>query len=309
MVKVFLLIVVGLTADKTHEDMFHKWGTTLAQSAEKLGVTPDRLIYLVDQPAATTHKVSGAATRDEVTKALTTFAAQAGPDDIVFVTLIGHGDFNGKEAKFNLRGADMTPAAFKPLLEKMRARQVVFANTTSASGPFVAELSGPGRTIVTATRNGAETYDTLFAGHFIDSLTSEAADLDKNRRISVLEAFQFAVAEVARGYEREKLLVTEHALLDDDGDKEGTQKVGPTSKDGKIAAAVSLGSLDVGPAAADPKIAALYAERREMERRVELLTLRKGSMDPAKYTSELEALGVALARKLQEIRAAEAAAK
>ena len=309
MVKVFLLIVVGLSADKTHEDMFHKWGTTLAQSAEKLGVTPDRLIFLVDQPAGTVQKASGAATRDEVSKALTTFAAQAGPDDVVFVTLIGHGDFNGKEAKFNLRGPDMTPADFKPLLEKMRARQVVFANTTSASGPFVAELSGPGRTIVTATRNGAETYDTLFAGHFVDALTSEAADLDKNRRISVFEAFQFAVSEVARGYEREGLLVTEHALLDDDGDKEGTQKVSQTSKDGKVAAAISLGSLDVGPAAADPKIAALYAERREMERRVELLTLRKGSMDPAKYAGELETLGVALARKLQEIRAAEAAAK
>ena len=45
-----------------------------------------------------------------MTKALESFAAQAGPDDVVFVTLIGHGTSNGKDAKFNLRGADMTPA-------------------------------------------------------------------------------------------------------------------------------------------------------------------------------------------------------
>ena len=83
---------------------------------------------------------------------------------MVFVTLIGHGDYNGKEAKFNLPGPDMTAASFKPLLAKMKSRQVVFIDTTSASGPFLAELSGPGRTIVTATRNGAETYDTLFGG-------------------------------------------------------------------------------------------------------------------------------------------------
>jgi hypothetical protein len=309
MVKVFLLIVVGLGGDPTHADLFHKWGTQLAMSADKLGVAPERLVYLVDQPDESDKRVSGPATSEAVVKALDTLAAQAGPDDVVFITLIGHGDFNGKEAKFNLRGPDMTAASFKPLLAKMKSRNVVFVNTTSASGPFVAELSGPGRTIIAATRNGAETYDTLFGGHFVEALTSEAADLDKNKRISVLESFQFATAEVQRAYEREGLLMTEHALLDDDGDKEGTQKIGPTTKDGKVASVVSLGAIDSGTAGMDPKVAALYAERREMERRVENLRLLKDSMDPARYMSELEMLGVAIGRKTQEIRAAEAALK
>ena len=75
---------------------------------------------------------------------------------------------------------------------------------------------------MTATRSGAEHFTTLFGGFFIDALTSEAADADKNKRVSVLEAFKFAKTEVARAYEREGLLATEHALLDDDGDKEGS---------------------------------------------------------------------------------------
>ena len=50
MVKVFLLIVVGLAGDAAHEETFHKWGNSLAESAEKLGVTPERLVYLVDEP-------------------------------------------------------------------------------------------------------------------------------------------------------------------------------------------------------------------------------------------------------------------
>jgi len=305
MVKVFLLIVVGLAGDPTHAELFHKWGTQLAMSADKLGVSKERLVYIADQPDEGDKRVNAS---ELVAKALDTFAAQAGPDDVVMVTLIGHGDFNGKEAKFNLRGPDMTAAAFKPLLAKVKGR-VVFVNTTSASGPFLAELSGPNRTIITATRNGAETYDTLFGGHFVEALTSEAADLDKNKRISVLESFQFATAEVQRAYEREGLLMTEHALLDDDGDKEGTQKIGPTTKDGKVASVVSLGAIDSGTAGMDPKVAALYAERREMERRVENLRLLKDSMDPARYMSELEMLGVAIGRKTQEIRAAEAALK
>ena len=309
MVKVFLLIVVGLAGDETHAELFHKWGTQLAVSSEKLGVAPERLTYLVDQPTESDKLVSGPATKEAVEKALDSMASQAGPEDVVLITLIGHGDYNNKEAKFNLRGPDVTATSFKPLLAKLKSQRVVFVNTTSASGPFLAELSGPGRMIITATRNGAETYDTLFGGHFVEALTSEAADLDKNRRISMYEAFAYTTAQVQRAYEREGLLMTEHAMLDDDGDKEGTQKLAATTKDGKVASVLTIGSIDSGPAASDPKIAALYGERRDLERRIENLRLLKPSMDPAKYNAELESAATAIVRKTQEIRAAEAAAK
>ena len=51
MLKAFLLIVVGLAGDPEHGKTFHKWGTTLAEASERLGVPPERLVYLVDQPA------------------------------------------------------------------------------------------------------------------------------------------------------------------------------------------------------------------------------------------------------------------
>jgi hypothetical protein len=191
----------------------------------------------------------------------------------------------------------------------MPTKQIVLVNTASASGPFVEALSGPGRTIVTATRNGAEHFTTLFGGYFIEALTSPAADADKNKRISVLEAFQYAKTEVARAYEREGLLATEHALLDDDGDKEGSQDPSATGKDGRVAAVLSLGATGEDNLPADPKLRALTLERRDLERRVEALRLLKDSMDPARYTSELEKLVTAIALKTREIRAAEGAAQ
>jgi hypothetical protein len=310
MLKVFLLIVVGLAGDPEHAKLFHKWGNTLADASEKLGVTPERLVYLVDAAEEGDKHVTGKATRDEITKALDTFARQAGPDDVVFITLIGHGSFDGRTPKFNLPGPDMAPADFNTLLKKLPAKQIVFVDTSSSSGPFVEELSGPGRTILTATRNGAEQYDTLFGGYFVEALTSEEADADKNQRVSVLEAFQYAKREVARAYEREGLLSTEHALLDDDGDKEGSQDPSAAgkdakNKDGRVASVISLGETDSSGLPADPKLRALYIERRDMERRVEALRLLKDSMDPARYQSELEKLVTGLALKTREIRAAE----
>jgi hypothetical protein len=305
MLKVFLLIVVGLGGDPETANTFHRWGNTLAESSERLGVPPERLVYLVGEAVEGDARVSGRSTRDEITKALTKFAAEAGPEDLVFITLIGHGQWDGRAAKFNMPGPDMGPEDFEPLLKKLRSKQVVVVNTASSSGPFLEALSAPGRTLVSATRSGAEHYTTLFGGFFVDALNSPTADADKNKRISVLEAFQFAKAEVARAYEREGLLATEHPLLDDDGDRKGSAEPTPTGADGKVAAVLSLGDASNDGLPSDPKLRALHLERRELERRVESLRLLKDSMEPARYTSELEKLVTAVALKTREIRAAE----
>jgi hypothetical protein len=309
MAKVFLLIVVGLAGEPEHGELFQKWGAALAEASAKMGVAPERLVYLTEQPVEGDKRITGRSSKEEVTKALESIAKQAAPEDSVFITLIGHGTSDGRAAKFGLVGPDMVAADFAALIGKIQSKQIVFINTSSASGPFVEALSGPGRTIVTATRSDAEKYATLFGGPFIEALTSDAADADKNKRVTILEAFNWARAEVERSYKREGLLMTEHALLDDDGDKEGTQAPGPTTKDGRMASVLSLGSFEGGPAVNDPKLAALIAERREMERRVESLRLLKEGMEPAKYTSELEKLLTALALKSREVRAAEEALK
>ncbi len=294
-----LLIIVGLAGDPEHGELFRKWAEALSATAtERLGVAKENVIYLGDDPGQS----MGTSTRDEIVKAFATLATRAGEDDTVMIVLFGHGSFDGRIAKFNLPGPDMTPADFAPLVAKLKSKRIVFVNTASASGPFVEALSGPGRTIVTATRNGAERFATLFGRFFVDAFATESADADRNGRVSILEAFAFAKREVANAYEREGLLMTEHALLDDNGDREGSTDPGVDAKDGRIAAVLSLGSAAPAAATADPKLRALYAERQALEQRIESLKLLKGSMDPEKYAGELEGLLTDLAVKSRQIR-------
>ena len=146
-------------------------------------------------------------------------------------------------------------------------------------------------------------FATLFGGYFIDALTSDAADVDRNRRVSVLEAFDSAKRDVARAYEKEGIMLTEHPLLDDSGDREGSPAPAVEGKNGRIAAILSLGAVAADdPQTNDPKLRALYAERRELEQRVEALKLLKSNMDPAQYASELEKRLTDLALKSKEIR-------
>ena len=308
MLHAFLLVVVGLAGDPEHGELFHKWGAELAESAGHLGIPQDHIVYLVDQPAEGEARVTGKATLDEINKTFDRFAKQATADDALYVVLIGHGSYDGKAPKFNLPGPDISAADFATQFKRLPMRQIVFVNTASASGPFVNELSGPGRTIIAATRSGAENYATLFGGYFVDALSGEEADADKNRRVTMLEAFQFAKAAVQRAYDKEGLLSTEHAVLDDNGDKVGSPDPSTTAADGKVAALMAIGSAaDAMPLPADPKLRALILERRDLEHRVESLRLLKDNMDPAKYQSELEKLVTDLALKTREIRTLEGA--
>lgn len=295
-----LLIVVGLPGDPEHGELFKKWGTSLAATAtEKLGVPKDHVTLLQDQ----------AATRDGVVKAFGALAAAAQDDDTVAIVLFGFGTYANKVAKFNLVGPDMAAEDFAPLLAKLKSKRIVFVDTTSASAPFVEALSGPGRVIVTATRTGAEVYATLFGGPFVDAFSQDAADADHDGKVSILEAFDYARKTVTASYQREGLLPTEHALLDDNGDKEGTLEPSREAKDGRNAAVLSLGSLRQQALPADEKVRALYVEREALERRIDSLKLLKSGMDPEKYASELEKLATELAIKTRQIREAEGKGK
>ena len=68
---------------------------------------------------------------------------------------------------------------------------------------------------------------------------------------------------------------------------------------------VSLGAVGGDNLPSDPKLRALYLERRDLERRVESLRLLKESMEPGRYSSELEKLVTTIALKTREIRTAE----
>ena len=302
-----LAVIVGLAGEPEHGETFRRWAATLVDHATgPLGVPRDRVVYLAEQPEQDTKRATGKSTKDAVEKALGSMAASAGADDTVFIVLIGHGTFDGKIAKFNLPGPDMTAADFAPLLKKFASRKVVFVNTASSSAPFVEALSGDGRTVIAATRSGAEKFATLFGGYFVDALASDDADADKNRRISVLEAFIAAKAGVARAYEKQGIMVTEHALLDDGGDGEGSMDPSPDGKDGRIASMLSLGApASTTALPADPKLRQLHEERRALEQRVEALKLMKGSMDPAKYAADLEKALTDLAMKTKQIRDSE----
>jgi hypothetical protein len=310
----YLLVVTGLGGTEDNRSSFHEWADTLISSAESsMGVSSDRIIYLAEDPQIDPERIDARSTSENVENALRRLAEQAAPTDRIVIVLIGHGSYRNGESRINLPGPDLTADRLAGLLDLFPAQAIAVVNTTSASGDFVAALSAPNRVIITATRDGHQNNSTVFAHYFVEAYSGDAADLDKDERVSLLEAYEYAIREVQRFYENEGRLLTETALLDDDGDGEGVHSPDPSVSDGQLsrrfflASSSSPGGGRANSGAAtpeDPELRPLLEQKRALEERIEELRRIKDSMNPETYMTELEALLVELAlteRRISEL--------
>jgi hypothetical protein len=290
-----LLIVAGLGGEPEYAEAFRSWSSALHASAEKrLGIPRTHLTYLSESPEKDPGRADGRSTRDEVARALRRIAEMARPGDTVAVILFGHGSGVSEEARFNLPGPDASARDFATWLAPFSLQRVVFVNAASASGDFQKVLAGKNRIVLTATRSSHERNQSVFGRYFSAALSVEGADVDKNGQVSILEAFESARTGVAAEYERERRLLTEHAVLED-GAGGGLAK--STFLGGRLGEAA-----EPADASGDPALAALTRERRALEGRIEALKAAKSSMPLERYELELEGLLVDLAMKNEEIK-------
>lgn len=286
-----VIVVVGATGEESFAEPFRTWSGHWKAAAEK-GKAELRVIGL--------DEAGGTSDRDRLKAALAEGPDRSSP---LWLVLIGHGTFDGKIARFNLRGPDITPADLQEWLRPVK-RPVAVINNASASGPFLAELSGPGRVLVTATRSGHEYNFARLGGYLAEAIADPAADLDKDEQTSLLEAWLAAAARTAEFYAADTRLQTEHALLDDNGDKLGTppdffEGIRPVkgAKEGAKLDGTLAARLVLVPGNREETLSPEQRSRRdEIEKALAAMRSRKAEMDEGRYLEQIEPLLVELAR-------------
>ncbi len=292
-----MIVVVGAPGTPEYAAQFAAWAELWKQackksSAESIAVGRDDSNAVSDY--ATLQKVL--AGRSEQTTAA------------LWLVLIGHGTFDGRTAKFNLRGPDVSAQELTEWLKPVR-RPLAVINTAPSSAPFLKELSSSGRIVITATRSGFEQSYTRFGQYLAETILAPQADLDKDGQTSLLEAFLTASHAVSQFYSAAGRLATEHALLDDNGDGLGTpadwfrglrpvQKAGDsTALDGHRAHQLPL-RYSAREAAMPPE---LRARRDQLELAVLELRDAKANLPEAEYFSKLEALLLEIAHLYEQV--------
>ena len=290
-----LMLVVGAEGTAQYREQFARWVDQWSHAAKEAEAT---VRVIGSHPGIAPWEQLKQALADE---------PKGGPEEF-WLVMIGHGTYDGRTARFNLRGADVSATELAGWLKPF-SRPLVIINCSSSSGPFINRLSAPGRTVITATRSGNEENFCRFGGYLADAVANLDADYDKDKQVSLLEAFLAAARRVDEFYRSEARLATEHALMDDNGDGLGTPALwfrgiratkkakDSTNHDGihahQIVLIRSEDERHIPPE--------LRAKRNRMELAVAELRERKETMDQEDYYQQLERILIKLAKLNEQI--------
>jgi hypothetical protein len=292
----YALIVSGATGGPDYAQRYETWTAGLSKTlVDGLKFDPTHVTVLCESPDQ-----GRAATAANVRRIIGELRQSIGAEDVLVIVLIGHGTFDGLDAKFNLVGPDMESAEWLGLIRGIPGR-LVLVNTASASFPFIERLSGPRRIVISATDSAAQRFDTLFPEYFVASWRDEAADIDKNGRVSIWEAFAWAAGGVRRHYQQRGQLATERSLLDDNGDGIG-REAAAQGDDGSLASRTYLDAPSAAGAPTDEVLVDLLQRQASLTAEAEELQIKKAFMSADEYAREFERVMLALARIGREVR-------
>ncbi len=252
------LVVAGLGGEADYEQEFQRHATRLGEALS--GLTEDVGVL-----------TGSTADQEAVREALAALAARSREDDTLIFAFIGHGSYDGERFKFNVPGPDFTAAALGEWLDPIPSRSQLLVVTGAASGAIQDVLAAPRRTLITGTRSGDQRNATVFGRYFTAALEDAAADVDKDGRLTAIEAFNYANDGVVRHYDRDGEMATENPVAS-----------GPEPR-------MMLARLDAAPGvnAAD---AHLLARRDELEQDIANLRAEKARFTQDEYFAELQKL-------------------
>ena len=303
-----VLVVVGAPGTPEYASQFGQWAGQWQAAAAKAGA---EWIAIGTSGAGGNDRERLRAVLAE--KAAATAGATSTPNsgrEPLWIVLIGHGTSDGREAKFNLRGPDVTDLELAEWLAPIK-RPVAVLDCTSASGPFLNRLSGADRIVVTAAKSGHELNFARFGQYLAEAIADPRADLDKDGQVSLLEAFITASSRTNEYYRTHSQLATEHALLDDNGDKLGTPadwfrgvRATRRAKDGAALDGLRAHQLHLIPSDRERDIPPAVRQRRnQLELSVAALRDEKNKLGAAEFYKRLEPLLVELARLYRDLQA------
>jgi hypothetical protein len=291
------ILIAGVSGDPDLQSSYLKEIRDLHSALrDSLGFPGDHIFVLFEDPAKDPKLIQRKSTRQDLQAVCRDLAGRVSREDLMFVFIEGHGEYDGKTYKLNLVGPDPTAENLAEMLYSIPAQRFVLVNATSCSGGSLAALSQRGKILIAATKSGMEKNQTRLGAFFIQAFKDNAADSDKNGRVSVMEAFSYAVRQVEEFYRSEGHLQTEHAVLNDIGD--GAQgEPAPEKGDGLLA---RITFLDAGTPVTDrqltPEQQRLAREAQEIEKQIEALKYAKSGMPESEYENKLEELLLKLAQ-------------
>lgn len=154
--------------------------------------------------------------------------------DTILLFLIGHGSYLGINSFYTLNDYNLSDAEMAEMFKPIKRAKLIFVFSPCNSGGFIDDLSAEDTIIISSTQK-----DEVNRAAFIEPLLtsfSGAGDLNSDGKVSFAEAFNYASKNVKDQYiDNNWGKLTEHALIDDNGDKIGHEAPFSNMLEGNLA--------------------------------------------------------------------------
>lgn len=141
------------------------------------------------------------------------------PSDTFLLVLIGHGQSDFVEPKFNLKGPDLGGKTLAAMMEAMPCEEKRAILSFPCSGHF-SELLAPidGVSVIASCDGPRQIYHSVMHPFLVQALQDEWSDQDGDGTLTFYELFQFLSDEVDDYYEGHEFVQISNVSLEDNGD-------------------------------------------------------------------------------------------
>ena len=233
----YAIIASGASYDNQHYAWFLNSTSMTYKLLKNNGFADEDIYYLFE--SAEESNVDYQATIGNFKKVIGELQEKAGNSDTLVLFLIGHGTYRGTNSYYTLKGYNLSDVEMMSMFKNVKRDKLIFVFSPCNSGGFIDDLSGRNTVVITSTRKD-ETNSAAFIEPFLASFDG-IGDANSDGKVSFAEAFNYASNNVSDQYINNNWgTITEHAQLDDNGDKISHEAPVPSGGDGHLAEDIYL---------------------------------------------------------------------
>jgi hypothetical protein len=202
--EVWALLLGGSQGEPVYGRAMSDWlNRAHALLTKEWKVDPSHVLLLAEKHEKVNLPPAEAPTLENVRNAFKKLKDAMKSGDRLIVLMVGHGQTNEPVGKFCLPGPDLDAEELAKMLDALATTNVVLLHFAGGGAEFQQKLGRKGRVIVCASGKLGEGNQVYFAEFFLRAYETKAADENKDGKITLLEAFNWAGHETVNWYHRQ----------------------------------------------------------------------------------------------------------
>ncbi len=212
-------LVAGSGGEERYTDEFNRTLESIYASLIERHQYKAEEVKLLGQSMTEPGKIGAEVTLEDIKTQWAELVETLEPSDTFLLILMGHGQSDYVEPKFNLKGPDLGGNTLAAMVVALPCEEKQIILSFPCSGHF-SELLAPigGVSVIASTDGPRQIYHSVMHAFLLQAFEDEWSDQDGDGALTFYELFQFLSNEVDGYYDAQEFVQISNVSLEDNGD-------------------------------------------------------------------------------------------